>query len=329
VLEIKDLCIQLGDFFLDHVSFQVNKGEFFIILGPTGAGKSVVVETIGGILQPDQGQILMHQKDITKKPPELRNMSLCYQDYILFPHMTVEENIRYGMTYKKDTDPDLFYRLIDRLKIRSLLTRNPENLSGGEKQRVSIARAMIILPEVLLLDEPLAALDSHIKDQLMRDIKQIHQDFKMTTIMITHSFQEAFFLGERGCIIHEGKVLQTGSMEEIFIHPNSPFVSNFVGLKNVFHSDLFREIPVESPYFGIRPENIKLENTTTDYSYQGTIEEINDMGSFYELTILSRIGKITALLMISDYIQKNLITNTDIVFGFNLKDLIPIQQYYS
>lgn len=328
MLEIIDLCIHLGDFFLDHVSFQVNQGEFFIILGPTGAGKSVVVETIGGILQPDQGKILLHHQDITKKPPEQRNMSLCYQDYILFPHLSVEENIRYGLAYKKNLNLDLFHRLIDLLKIRDLLKRKPENLSGGEKQRVSLARALIIQPEVLLLDEPLAALDSHIKDQLMRDLKQLHQDLKMTTIMVTHSFQEAFYLGMRGCVIHEGRVLQTGSMEEIFVQPNSPFVSNFVGLKNVFRSDLIKEVTVGSPYFGIRPENIKLDNQPTDYAYRGTIEEVSDMGSFYELILSSNIGKVTALLMMSDFIHKQLETGATITFGFNLHDVVSLQAYY-
>lgn len=318
----------MGDFYLDHVNFQVNQGEFFIILGPTGAGKSVVLETIGGVLRPSHGQIVLTQQDITKKPPEQRNMSLCYQDYILFPHLSVEENIRYGLKYQKEADSSLFDRLIDLLKIQHLLKRNPENLSGGEKQRVSIARALIIKPAVLLLDEPLAALDSHIKDQLMRDLKQLHLDLKMTTIMVTHSFQEAFFLGERGCVIHEGKVLQTGSMEEIFIHPNSPFVSNFVGLKNVFRSDTCQEIRVDSPYFGIRPENIQLEGSETDYVYQGILEEINDMGSFYEVILRADIGQINAILMISDYFQKELELNKSIRFGFNQKDIVPIHQYH-
>ena len=192
----------------------MNDGEFFIVVGPTGAGKSVIIETIAGMLRPDEGRILINGKDVTDAKPEKRNISICYQDYVLFPHMTVRDNINYGLKYKKNLEPEFFDRLINILDIENLLERYPENLSGGEKQRVSLARALIVKPEVFLLNEPLAALDVHIKDRLMRDLKNLHDEFKMTTIMITHSFQEAFFLGDRGCVIHEGRVLQTGTMKE-------------------------------------------------------------------------------------------------------------------
>jgi molybdate/tungstate transport system ATP-binding protein len=327
MLEVKNLHLQLGTFSLFDINFKVNKGEYYIILGPTGAGKSVVIETIAGILLPDKGQILIQNQDISRLKPEKRQISVCYQDYVLFPHLTVEGNIKYGWKYRKNQDLQTFQELIHILKIDHILHRYPENLSGGEKQRVSLARALIVKPEVLLLDEPLSALDSHIKDQLMRDIKLLHQEFKMTTIMVTHSFKEAFFLGERACVIHEGKTVQSGTMEEIFRYPNSPFVSNFVGLKNVFPSTQLGSIKLDAAFIGIRPENIQIQKEFNDYHYQGIIEEIADMGNYYEVILGCDFAKVTTMVMISDFIKSNYKLHDIVTFGFNHEDIQKIDHY--
>ncbi|MDW5299125.1 MAG: ABC transporter ATP-binding protein [Sedimentibacter sp.] len=327
MIEIKNLNINLGGFMLENINFKVNEGEFFIVLGPTGAGKSIIVETIAGVLKPDSGQIIINNIDVTNLKPEKRNVSICYQDYILFPNMSVEENIEYGLKYKKVNDKELFNRLVKLLKIDHLLKRYPTNLSGGEKQRVSLARSLIVKPEVLLLDEPFAALDAHIKDTLMRDLKQLHSEFGMTTIMITHSFQEAFFLGESGCVINKGKVLQTGTMKEIFIHPNSTFVSDFVGLKNVFKAEMFDNIKTDAPYVGIRPESVRISSEKTENSYKGKIYEISDMGNYYELIILTKFGNITAMAMIYDYINGCFDIKKDIYFSFDKKEVLEIYNY--
>src|SRR5690554_2627923 len=327
MIEIVNLHIKLGDFELKNINFKVDEGEFFIILGPTGAGKSVIIETVAGVLQPDLGQVLINNKDVTRLKPERRNISICYQDYVLFPHMTVKENIKYGLKYRNRSQTELFDRIVQLLDIKHLLQRYPENLSGGEKQRVSLARALIVKPEVLLLDEPLAALDTNIKDRLMRDIKRLHIEFDMTTIMITHSFQEAFFLGERGSVIHQGEILQTNIMEKLFLHPNSPFVSNFVGLKNVFKSDYFYGGDFGSPFIGIRPENIQVYKEPVKSSYKGKIEEISNMGNYYELIISTDFGKVIAMVMIGDYIKDYFEINDQVYFSFDKGDVQMIDNY--
>ena len=232
MIHIKDLEIQLGEFKLKKISFDVRQGEFYILLGPTGAGKSVILEAIGGLIKPRSGEIILNNKDVSKSKPETRNVAICYQDYALFPHFTVKENILYGLQFgskknKKEYKKD-FLELTELLQIDHLVERYPENLSGGEKQRVSLARALIVRPDVLLMDEPLAALDSHIKDRLMRDIKKMHEKYQMTVIMVTHSFQEAYYLGNRVSVVNRGGIIQSGTMENILNHPDSLFVANFV-----------------------------------------------------------------------------------------------------
>ncbi len=326
MVEVKNLSLKLGDFELRDISFQVGKGEFYIILGPTGAGKSVIIETLAGILIPDEGQLLLDGIDITLARPEKRNISICYQDYCLFPHLTVEKNIKYGFQYFKE-DLEFFHHIVELLKIIPLLNRYPENLSGGEKQRVSLARALMVKPELLLLDEPLSALDSHIKDQLIRDIKKLHQDLGMTTIMVTHSFQEAFFLGQRGSVIHEGKIQQSGSMEEIFMHPNSSYVANFVGLKNVFQTKNFDGMHIDTPYFGIRPENIQLQQEKSPSCLKGTVMEVSDMGSYCELLISSDVGSITAWSFLEGYFKGSLQIGSDVYFRFDPEKIQEIFEF--
>jgi ABC-type sugar transport system ATPase subunit len=326
LIEVKNLSISLGDFSLKAISFEVKEGEFYILFGPTGAGKSVVMETIAGVLVPDGGRILIGGREVTRLKPEKRDIAICYQDYALFPHLTVEENIRYGLKYK-DPGSEFFPRLVSLLGIGPIMKRYPENLSGGEKQRVSLARALMVRPKVFLLDEPLSALDSHIKDQLMRDIKQLHQEFQMTTLMITHSFQEAFFLGDRGSVIHEGRIQQTGTMEEIFLRPNSPFVANFVGLKNVFKAEVFHHLAVDTPYVGIRPENIRLHKKKTPASYSGVVTEISDMGSYFEIVIAAEMGRVTALTMLGGYVRDHFKIGDPVHFTFNTRDIQRIPEY--
>ncbi|OPL07583.1 MAG: hypothetical protein AVO33_04605 [delta proteobacterium ML8_F1] len=326
MIEIRNLSISLGDFSLKDISFEVKEGEFYILFGPTGAGKSVVMETIAGMLVPDKGRIVIGGREVTRLKPEKRDIAICYQDYALFPHLTVEENIRYGVKYK-DPGPEFFPRLVALLGIGPLLKRYPENLSGGEKQRVSLARALMVRPGVFLLDEPLAALDSHIKDRLMRDIKQLHKEFHMTTIMITHSFQEAFFLGDRGSVIHEGRIQQTGTMEEIFLYPNSPFVADFVGLKNVFKAEVFHHLHADTPYIGIRPENIRLHKKKTPASISGVVTDISDMGSYFEIVIAADMGRVTAMTMLGGYVREHFKIGDQVYFTFSARDIQRIPDY--
>ena len=326
MIKVEGLYTALGDFVLDEINLQVNPGEFFILSGPTGSGKSIVLESIAGLVPIKRGAIYLNGKNIISQKPEKRNISICYQDYNLFPHMSVSKNIWYGVNFKKDKGAikykNNFDRLVDLLKISHLLNRRPENLSGGEKQRVSLARALIVEPEILLLDEPLSALDPNTKEKIQWEIKKIHDELKMTTIMVTHSFQEAHCLGDRMAVMNEGKILQSGAIDEIFQYPKSEFVADFVGMKTLI--DLNKEEAIlfgvnEPIRLGIRPENILLSKGSldTDYEFRGEIIEIIDFGMHKEIKILNRGKVYIAFLTINRLLEMKINLGDTVTFGFN------------
>lgn len=326
MIRVERLYTALGDFVLDEINLQIDPGEFFILSGPTGSGKSIVLESIAGLVPIKRGSIYLNGKNIISQKPEKRNISICYQDYNLFPHMTVSKNIWYGVNFKKDKEDikykNNFDRLVKLLKIGHLLNRRPENLSGGEKQRVSLARALIVEPKILLLDEPLSALDPNTKEKIQWAIKKIHEELKMTTIMVTHSFQEAYCLGDRMAVMNEGKILQTGAVDEIFQYPESKFVADFVGMKTLIKLNKEEALlfGVDKPIqLGIRPENILLSRSSldTDYEFKGEIIEIIDFGIHKEIKI-SSLGKIyTALITINRLLEMKINLDDTIIFGFN------------
>ena len=250
---VKDLNIKLGIFQIKNPQLKVKKGEFLVLLGPTAAGKSVVLEAIAGLVPIQSGKIMVNNRDITHLKPEHRNISICYQDYNLFPHMNVQDNIRYGLRFKKDrNNPKYeknFKELVKLLKIGDILKRLPLNLSGGEQQRVSLARGLIGKPDVLLLDEPLSALDPNIKTTIQEELKNIHQTLHTTIIMVTHDFVEANYLAERVAIINEGEVVERGYSEEIFQKPGTIFAARSMRIKNIY----WIENPEELSYFGKEP----------------------------------------------------------------------------
>ncbi len=217
MLEIKDIKLKLGRFALNNIDLKINIGEYFVILGPSGAGKTVLLETIAGLYTPDKGY-LHNNNDILLLPPEKRDIGFVYQDYELFPHMTVEDNIIFGLKIRKMDKKiisEKLYKLVSMLKIEHLLKRYPSKLSGGEKQRVALARAIIISPKILLLDEPLSALDIMIKPTLQQEIKNIHKEFVPTIIHVTHDIDEAIFLADRIGIMNDGNLLKVFEKEEI------------------------------------------------------------------------------------------------------------------
>ncbi|MCQ4922446.1 ATP-binding cassette domain-containing protein [Tissierella carlieri] len=218
MLEIKNIQLKLGRFVLNNIDLKINLGEYFVILGPSGSGKTVLLETIAGLYTPDSGKILYNKNDIILLPPEKRDIGFVYQDYELFPHMTVEDNIIFGLKIRgmnKKIISEKLYKLVSMLKIEHLLKRYPNKLSGGEKQRVALARAIIILPKILLLDEPLSALDIMIKPTLQQEIKNIHKEFKSTIIHVTHDIEEAIFLADRIGIMSDGNLLKVLESDEI------------------------------------------------------------------------------------------------------------------
>ncbi len=244
MIEIKKLRKKLGNFTIKGITLKIFQGEYFVILGHTGAGKTTLLETIAGLIQPDEGKIWLNGREISTLLPETRNIGFVYQDYALFPHLSVVENIKFGLRLKKldkSTITQRVSKIMDGLHISHLTSAYPETLSGGEAQRVALARALVIEPQILLLDEPLSNLDPNLKQQLQSELKKIHQDLMITTIHVTHNFDEAISLADRIGIMHQGEILQVGTSIEIFKQPTSEAVARFIGCENLFKGELISQ----------------------------------------------------------------------------------------
>ncbi|GEA13792.1 MAG: molybdate transport system ATP-binding protein [Moorella sp. (in: firmicutes)] len=232
---------KIGEFQLRDISLEVFPEEYFVILGPTGAGKTVLLEVIAGMHAPDAGEIWLGEENITAWPPEKRRFGFVYQDYALFPHINVRENIVFGLKNKKLPPGEIKRELeavASLLGIAHLLRRLPYTLSGGEQQRVALARALIMKPRVLLLDEPLSALDPCTKETLQQELKRLHRFTGTLIVHVTHDFEEALYLGDRIGVLMGGGLLQVGSPEEIFTRPRTAAVARFVGVENIYYSDI-------------------------------------------------------------------------------------------
>lgn len=236
MLRIESLSITLGEFSVRDVSLEIRPDEYFIILGPTGAGKTVLLETIAGIHAPDTGRIFLNDREITATEPRLRNIGMVYQDYMLFPHLTVEDNIAFGLCQRKIPPREqhkLVQEMCELLEIDNLARRYPGSLSGGEQQRVALARALVLKPEILLLDEPMSALDGRTRERMRIELSRIRKLTKTTIVQITHHFDDVFALADRIAIMREGRIVQTGEMSDVFLHPEDTFVAEFLGIGNI------------------------------------------------------------------------------------------------
>ncbi len=237
MIRVTDLTLRLGGFVLDKVSLHVAPGEFFALMGPTGSGKTMVLESIAGLVAHQGGTIHIAGQDVGALPPERRKVSLVYQDHALFPHLTVLENVTFGQRYHgidaADGRRDAL-GLLERLGLSRVAGRAPRNLSGGEKQRVALARALACRSDVILLDEPLSSLDPQFRDDLRAVLKNLHGQMQLTVLMVTHDFVDALTLASRAAVIRHGRLEQVGPIHEIFRQPRTAFVAAFVGMKNVF-----------------------------------------------------------------------------------------------
>ncbi len=342
MINIESLRIELPGFTLQDINLSIEDGEFFTFLGPTGAGKTLVLEAIAGIIPITGGRIFVKGRDITHLPPDKRGIGIVYQDYALFPHLTVFENITYGLRYH-NADPQKSGKLVEKLMVqlglKALAQRSIQHLSGGEKQRVSLARALAVNPSVLLLDEPLSALDPNFREEIREVLKKLHERLETTFLMVTHDFAEALFLGQRTAIINRGRIEQVGYVSEVFRKPITPFAAEFVGMKNVFPA-IFDgtkvvvdglEMQAETMFKGregyvaIRPEDILIRQETVSGNginvFGGKVLDITDRGPYYEIS--ARTGKVIfkAMLSKSDFFQMNLQTTKNINIAIRPSDI--------
>jgi putative spermidine/putrescine transport system ATP-binding protein len=235
------------------VDLEVRRGEFFTMLGPSGSGKTTTLRLIAGFERPDSGQILLGGEDVAGKPPYARDVNTVFQDYALFPHMTVRENVEYGLKVKGISRGRRKARAEEALavvRLGGLEQRKPSQLSGGQRQRVALARAIVNNPRVLLLDEPLGALDLKLRVQMQTELKAIQQDVGITFVYVTHDQEEALTMSDRIAVFNHGRVEQVGTPVEVYEHPASEFVAGFVGVSNVLERGGRR--------FTVRPEKIAM-----------------------------------------------------------------------
>ena len=310
-LEVEDLNINLGEFKLIDVNLKVKKGDYLTIIGPTGSGKSILLETIAGFYIPKKGRVYLEGEDITNLPPEKRNMSIVYQDYVLFPNMTVFNNIAYGLKKKikdKEKIKEEITQIAEVLNISHLLHRKPDTLSGGEMQRTAIARALVVKPKLLLMDEPFSALDVKTKENLRKLVKKAIKEYNTTVLQVTHDFDDVWSLANNVVVMKDGEILQIGNPEEVFNKPSTNFMADFVGtnilsgkvigkdgqLTKIKVGDLiFWSIDsadgMEEVRVSIRPENIILSNklieTSARNEFKCKIEKTVKRGNLVYLTL--------------------------------------------
>ena len=271
---------------VDQADIKIRDGEFFSLLGPSGSGKTTCLRMIAGFDKPTSGRIFLYGQDVSDLPPFERNVNTVFQDYALFPHMNVGDNIAYGLMVKGVPKPERKERvdeMLDLVQLTGYGDRKPSQLSGGQRQRVALARALINHPKVLLLDEPLGALDLKLRQQMQVELKAIQQRVGITFIFVTHDQEEALTMSDRIALFNQGHVEQVGSPSEIYEHPASAFVAGFVGTSNLISGELAQRITGKAGTFSIRPEKIHMEkenaNAPSDsYSADGIVRDVVYLG---------------------------------------------------
>ena len=248
MLDVQHIEKVYQDFSLKDISFQVEDGDYFVILGPSGAGKTQILEILAGLILPDEGKIMLDDREITYRKIQKRPFGLVFQDLAIFPHLSVRDNIRYplrsGRTGRKEMD-ELTATIAASTEISHLLERRPSSLSGGELQRVALARTLMRKPRYLLLDEPLASLDVSLRQGLRSLLKRLNTEGQ-TIIHVTHDYEEAMVLAGKVAVLDQGRIIQSGPADQVFHHPESEFMARFTGVKNYFvrnniHGIMFRQ----------------------------------------------------------------------------------------
>jgi putative spermidine/putrescine transport system ATP-binding protein len=280
---------------VDGVDLEIRRGEFFTMLGPSGSGKTTTLRLIAGFERPDEGRILLGGEDVASRPPYARDVNTVFQDYALFPHMTVGENVAYGLKVKGVGRPERAARVrevLEVVRLGGLEKRKPAQLSGGQRQRVALARAIVNNPRVLLLDEPLGALDLKLRVQMQSELKSIQRDVGITFVYVTHDQEEALTMSDRIAVFNHGRIEQVGTPVEVYEHPVTEFVAGFVGVSNVLERKGRR--------FTVRPEKITMLDPaapTAGFDTEpGVVREVVYVGAVTRFVVeLDEGGRLTVV----------------------------------
>ena len=319
IIDIQNLSKSFGGKkVLDNISFYVRQGEFVTLLGPSGCGKTTILRQIAGFINPDEGRILLDGNDIAEIPPYQRPLNTVFQRYALFPHLDVYDNIAFGLKLKKEPQDEIDKKVRKVLKLVSMSDyedRDVESLSGGQQQRVAIARALVNQPKVLLLDEPLAALDLKMRKDMQIELKEMHEKLGITFIYVTHDQEEALTLSDTIVVLNEGKIQQIGTPSDIYNEPRNSFVADFIGESNILNGRMICDRKVEfighefncvDEGFGedvpvdvvIRPEDIYIMNQTEGAQFTARVKSCTFKGVHYEMYVETENGY---ELQIQDY----------------------------
>lgn len=294
---------------VDDVSFDILDGEFFAMLGPSGSGKTTCLRLIAGFEQPTSGTVAIHGKSVAGVPPYDRDVNTVFQDYALFPHMTVLDNVAYGLMIKKVPSAERRKRageMLDMVALGGFGGRKPSQLSGGQRQRVALARALVNRPSVLLLDEPLGALDLKLREQMQVELKAIQRQVGITFIYVTHDQGEALSMSDRIAVFNQGRIEQLAAPQELYERPRTAFVAGFVGISNLLSPDVAARLTGQSGPCSIRPERIHIQAAGSDIpadqvgsamSMQGNLTSVLYLGagSRYDVALASG-GHLTVML---------------------------------
>jgi spermidine/putrescine transport system ATP-binding protein len=311
-VQIVDLVKRFGDVSaVDGINLDIAGGEFFSLLGPSGCGKTTTLRLIAGFEQPTEGKILLDDRDVAQTPPHKRNVNTVFQSYALFPFMTVEENVAFGLRYKdggKDDARRKAAEALELVRLGEMGKRRPSQLSGGQQQRVALARALVLNPAVLLLDEPLGALDAKLRKTLQIELKALQEEVGITFIYVTHDQEEALTMSDRLAVMSNGRVEQIGSPEEVYEEPTTAYVADFLGVSNMMtaradgaaggvcrvHLGTFEltagrgDVDAHGPVkLVIRPERVRLEEhgTTGENCIPGMVERVLYVGSILQVLV--------------------------------------------
>ena len=270
---------------VDDIDLEIFEGEFFSLLGPSGSGKTTVLRMIAGFELPTSGAVLLQGNDVSQLAPYDRNVNTVFQDYALFPHMSVLENIEYGLKVTRVNKAERRRRageMLDAVRLAEYGERRPNQLSGGQRQRIALARALVNHPKVLLLDEPLGALDLKLREEMQVELKSIQRDVGITFVFVTHDQGEALSMSNRIAVFNHGRIEQVGTPRDIYDHPASAFVAGFVGTSNVLSAERSQQLLGVGEPHSIRPERMRIvhhEVSNTEISVTGVVSDIQYLGA--------------------------------------------------
>ncbi|OZS45214.1 ABC transporter ATP-binding protein [Photobacterium sanguinicancri] len=331
----KNLTKRFGDnTVFENVDFTIEKGEFITLLGPSGCGKSTLLRSLTGLDPLNGGAIWVNGENITQQTPQQRGIGMVFQSYALFPNMTVEENIAFGLKMKKMASSDIqreVAKVIGLVELGGREKRYPHQLSGGQRQRVALARALVVKPRILLLDEPLSALDAKIRKHLRQQIRDIQKEMDLTTIFVTHDQEEAMIMSDRIFLMDKGKIVQAGSPEEIYTQPANEFVAGFMGHYNLVNADKAKQLfDIETSWkVAIRPESIYVKEAGRQYGdhisapQTGTIKNHQLLGNVIRYQVDVDDCELTVDLL-NRSSERLLAAGSQLELLFNLNEIQPV-----